>query len=82
MNNYDSQARFLFAGIIKVLYPAGTRIKLIKMNDPQAVPSGTLGTVDFIDDDGQIHVKWDNGSSLALIYNVDSFSIIGDPDEN
>lgn len=82
MNKFDSQARFLFSGIIKILYPAGTRIKLIKMNDPYAVPSGTLGTVDFIDDDGQIHMKWDNGSSLALVYNVDSFSIVGDNDEN
>ena len=43
------------------------------MNDPQAVPSGTRGTVDYIDDAGQIHIKWDNGSSLAILPNEDNF---------
>lgn len=82
MNKYDEQARFLFAGIIKILYPPGTRIQLIKMNDPYGVPPGTYGSVDFIDDDGQIHINWDSGSKLALIYNVDTFSIVEYPDGN
>ena len=38
-------------------YPKGTRLKLISMDDPQGVPSGTVGEVDFIDDAGQIHMK-------------------------
>ena len=46
------------------------------MDDSQAVPSGTLGTVDHIDDDGQIHMNWDNGRTLALIYGVDQFETI------
>ena len=53
-------------------YPAGTRIKLISMDDAQAPPIGTLGTVKSVDDMGSIMVHWDNGSSLNLIYNVDS----------
>lgn len=54
-------------------YPEGTRIELTFMNDPQAIPKGTRGTVDHIDDAGQIHIKWDNGSSLAIRPNEDKF---------
>lgn len=62
--------------MIKSMFPVGIRVRLIHMYDPQAVPSGTLGTVDHIDDDGQIHMNWDNGRTLALIYGVDQFEII------
>ena len=58
---------------IKQHYPAGTRIQLIQMEDQWAVPSGTRGTVDFVDDQGQIHPKWDNGRSLAVLPQVDQF---------
>ena len=58
---------------IKENYPRGTRIQLIQMEDQWAVPSGTRGTVDFIDDQGQIHPKWDNGRSLAIVPQVDQF---------
>ena len=44
----------------------GKRVKLIKMDDPQAPPPGTHGTIKGTDDIGQIHVKWDNGSTLAI----------------
>jgi len=61
---------------IKKLFPVGTKIRLIHMDDSQAVPSGISGTVDYIDDDGQIHMNWDNGRTLALIYGVDQFEIV------
>ena len=54
----------------------GKTVELIFMDDPQAPPVGTRGKVIFIDDAGQIHVKWDNGSSLALIPEVDKFKIV------
>ena len=62
---------------IKEMYPQGTRIELIHMDDPYApVPSGTKGTVEFVDDMGQIAMIWDNGRTLALIPEVDEFKII------
>ena len=65
-----------FAQRIKAQYPEGTRIRLEHMTDPQAVPSGTEGTVIGVDSIGQIMMKWDNGRSLSLIPGEDSFSII------
>ena len=61
--------------MIKKLYPKGTKIKLINMKDDYPIPFGTKGTVDFIDDAGQIHVNWNNGSSLALMIQVLNFHI-------
>lgn len=52
-------------------YPAGTRVQLTEMDDPQAPAIGTQGTVFGIDDTGSIMVHWDNGSSLHVIYGVD-----------
>lgn len=62
------------ADFIRKLYPVGTKVELHHMDDPQAPPSGTVGEVIFVDDIGQIHIQWENGSSLALIPDVDSFS--------
>lgn len=52
---------------IKESYPEGTQIRLEKMDDPQAPPVGTIGTVILVDDAGQIHPKWENGSGLAVV---------------
>lgn len=67
---------------IKNKYPIGTRIKLHHMEDSDSVPTGTLGTVEFIDAEGSIHMRWDNGRSLALIENEDDFEIIEKPNNN
>ena len=58
---------------IQLNYPPGTRILLNYMEDQWAVPSGTRGTVEHVDDAGQIHPKWDNGRTLAIVPQVDSF---------
>jgi len=53
-------------------YPPGTRVELIRMEDIQAPPKGTQGTVIGVDDIGSIMVSWDNGSSLSVVYGEDS----------
>lgn len=63
---------------IKDKYIKGTRIKLIRMYDMQAVPPHTLGTVDHVDDIGTIHMNWDNGSSLGIIEGEDEFVIVNE----
>ena len=52
-------------------YPSGTRVELVKMDDIQAPPVGTRGTVLGVDDTGSLLMKWDNGSGLNVIYGVD-----------
>lgn len=54
-------------------YPIGTRVELISMDDIQAPPIGTKGTVRGVDDIGSVMVSWDNGSSLSLVYGEDHF---------
>ena len=58
-------------------YPEGTRVRLIHMADEvQAPPAGTLGTVTFVDDAGNVHVRWQNGSGLSLIPEADEFESV------
>ena len=52
-------------------YPKGTRVELVQMDDAQAPPVGTKGTVRGVDDMGSIMVAWDNGSGLNVVYGVD-----------
>ena len=52
-------------------YPAGTRVELVRMEDVQAPPIGTKGTVTGVDDTASVMVAWDNGSSLHVIYGED-----------
>lgn len=61
---------------IRQQYPKGTRVELICMEDPQAPPVGTQGTVIAVDDIGTIHVNWDNGSSLGIAYGADQCRIL------
>ena len=54
-------------------YPAGARVRLIQMDDLQAPPTGTLGEVICVDDVGTVHVNWNTGSSLGLVFGEDLF---------
>ena len=56
---------------LRKVYPEGTRVELVQMDDIQAPPIGTRGTVLFVDDIASIHVKWDNGSGLAVAFGED-----------
>ena len=52
-------------------YPKGTRVELLRMDDVQAPPIGTLGTVLGVDDTGSLLMRWDNGSGLNVVYGED-----------
>ena len=66
-----------FVKFLKEQYPKGTRVRLNSMSDPYApVEPGTEGSVEMVDDSGQLLMKWDNGRTLALIPGEDSFSVL------
>jgi len=57
----------------KARYTKGSRVELVSMNDPYTtLKAGDAGTVEFVDDIGTVFVKWDNGSSLGVVYGEDS----------
>lgn len=58
-------------------YPVGARVMLYEMDGEPQMPEGLEGTIYHVDDIGQIHVKWDNGSTLALNVECDRFIVIG-----
>jgi len=57
---------------IRKQYPIGCRVELVSMDDPQAPPVGTKGTVRGVDDIGSIMVSWDKGCGLSVAYGEDS----------
>ena len=61
------------------IYPKGTWVQLVSMEDSQAVKPGTLGTVFCVDATSSIVVDWDDGRSMSLIPRVDSFNIVSKP---
>ncbi|MBS7222652.1 MAG: DUF4314 domain-containing protein [Megasphaera sp.] len=54
----------------------GTRVRLVSMNDVQAPPAGTEGTVQYVDDAGTVHVHWDTGGSLGLVPGEDEWELV------
>lgn len=61
---------------LRHIYPKGTKVRLLAMDDIQAPPVGTNGEVRGVDDAGSILVSWENGSSLSLILGIDEFECI------
>ena len=66
---------------VKARYTKGLRIELIQMDDPQAPPAGTSGTIIAVDDLGDLVVAWDNGSGLNVVPGVDRVRIITEGQE-
>ena len=56
---------------VRRIYPPGTRVELVQMDDAQAPPVGTLGTVKMVDDTASLLVDWSNGSCLNVVFGVD-----------
>lgn len=68
MNNFPSRET---VERIRKQYPVGCRVELVRMDDVQAPPIGTKGFVIGVDDTGSIMVRWENGSSLNVVYGED-----------
>ena len=62
---------------VRLRYPTGCRVELVQMDDPQAPPSGTYGTVLGVDDIGSVMVRWDTGSGLNVVYGEDVCRRVG-----
>ena len=65
--------------LLREQYPTGTRVELVQMDDIQAPPIGTKGTVRGVDDMGSILVRWDTGSGLNVVYGEDIVKKISEP---
>lgn len=62
-------------------FPAGTRVELVRMNDPYSkLQPGDRGTVEFVDDVGTVFCSWDRGSCLGVVYGEDELIKIGGAD--
>jgi hypothetical protein len=70
MNNFPSRET---VERIRKQYVRGSRVELVNMDDPYTkLRPGDQGTVNFVDDTGTVFVNWDNGSTLGVVYGVDS----------
>ena len=56
---------------VRAEYPSGTIVSLVRMDDPQAPPPGTIGNVIGVDDTASLLVEWQTGSSLNVLYGID-----------
>lgn len=61
----------------KAMFPVGTTVELVKMDDFQAPPVGTRGVVQGVDDIGSLLMHWENGSSLNVLYGEDIVKKVG-----
>ena len=69
MNNFPSRQ---IVERLRKQYPHGTRVELVRMNDPYSrLRPGDKGTVDFVDDTGTLFCVWDCGSTLGVVYGED-----------
>lgn len=60
----------------KLTYQEGMRIRLLRMDDTQAPPVGTEGTVLGVDDIGSVIVAWDNSSRLNVVLDEDEIELV------
>ena len=68
MNNFPSEK---IVAQIRKDYPIGCKVRLVRMDDAYAPPIGTIGEVIGVDDTGSLLVKWQNGSSLNVVFGED-----------
>lgn len=56
---------------VRKMYPKGTRVELVQMDDPYSrLKPGDKGTVFSVDDTATVFVDWDSGSGLGITYGI------------
>ena len=74
MNEFPSQET---VERIRERYPVGSRVELVRMNDPYIkLKPGDRGTVAMVDSIGTVFVNWDCGSGLGIVCGEDSCRIL------
>lgn len=76
MNNHFPSRELVES--LRKRYPVGCRVQLVRMDDLQAPPVGTKGTVRGVDDIGSIMVAWDNGCGLSVAYGEDTCKVVSE----
>jgi hypothetical protein len=76
MNNHFPSRELVES--LRKRYPVGCRVELVRMDDPQAPPVGTIGTVRGVDEIGSIMVAWDNGCGLSVAYGEDTCKVVSE----
>ena len=71
--NYDHE---IALAELKKRYPAGCVVELVSMDDRCAPPEGTKGEVIYVDDIGTVHVQWETGSTLGVVFSVDEICLV------
>lgn len=61
----------------RMRYPKGSKLRITKPIDDPYTPKevGDIFTVDYIDDAGNIHGRWESGGGISLIIGVDEFEV-------
>ena len=78
MNEFSSKETVM---ALRKQYPRGTRLVLVRMNDPYTkLRPGDLGTVDCIVDAGTLFCRWDNGSTLGVVFGEDEIRLYDNTD--
>lgn len=76
MSEYISKEKL---NALREKYKPGTRVELIQMDDPYTkMKPGDKGTVTGVDDIGSLLINWDCGSSLNILYGIDSCRIFNE----
>lgn len=80
MNRLPSKA---IVESIRKRFPAGTRVELVRMNDPYSkLKPGDRGIVEFVDDIGTVFCSWDRGSNLGVVYGEDEVIKVEEADND
>lgn len=63
---------------LKERYPAGTRVGILFQQGDFTPEKGTTGVVNSVDNEGNIHIIWDNGDERQIVQDTKILEVISD----